>query len=89
MRASTAIIAAAVLLTAGTVHAESLEDETRQPPGSSSLHDDSDTMRGHVEHPTTNTLDNDSMERRGRTADQDGTNSLDNGSMDNGGDDDD
>ena len=73
----------------GVTAAQSLEEETRRPPGTSSLHDDSERMRGDAGEPATNSLDNDSMELRGHTPDQDGTNSLDDGSLDGGDNDDD
>ena len=53
------------LLGVGPAAAQSLEEQTRRPPG-------------------TNSLDNDSMDLRGRTADQDGTNCLDDGSLQGG-----
>jgi len=79
-----AITAVALLLMlAGPVGAQSLEEETRRPPGTSSLQDDSDRLRG-AGQPVTDSPDDDSMELRGRTPDQDPTNSLDDGSLDGG-----
>ena len=77
---------ALVVVVAGTGSAQSLEERTRRPPGTNTLNDDSELERrnGNIEPPPTDTLDNDSMNLRGRTADQDGTNSLDDGSMQGG-----
>lgn len=70
--------------------AQSLEEQTRRPPGSSSLADDSERMRDAGEaRPTTDSQDDDSRDLRGRTADQDPTNSLDDGALDDGNDGDD
>jgi hypothetical protein len=85
VRGSTIATVALLVLVAGTVGAESLEEETRRPPGASSLSDDSERLRGNPpDDADSDTQDNDSMELRGRTADQDGTNSLDDGSLDGG-----
>ena len=73
---------ALVLVVPRAAGAQSLEEQTRRPEGTNSLHDDSERLKGNVEPPPTDSLDDDSMNRRGRTADQDGTNSLDDGSMD-------
>ena len=84
MRAAITAVALLLLL-AGPVGAQSLEEETRRPPGTSSLQDDSDRLRGSgPDQPVTDSLDDDSMELRGRTPDQDPTNSLDDGSLDGG-----
>ena len=72
-----------LLLVSSPVSAQSLEEQTRRPPGRDRLHDDSERMKGYAA-PGTSTLHNDSMRLRGRTADEAGTNSLDNGSMDAG-----
>lgn len=63
---------------------QSLEEETRRPPGTNSLDDDSDRLRGADGTPPTDSLDDDSRDLRGRTPDQDGTNSLDDGSLQGG-----
>ncbi len=64
---------------------QSLEEQTRRPPGTDSLTDDSDRMRGGDDQATPpDSVDDDSMDLRGRTADQDGTNSLDDGSLQGG-----
>ena len=78
-------VAAMVLVfcVAGGATAQSLEEQTRRMPGTNSLHDDSDRLRGNAE-PGTDSLDDDSQRLRGRTADQDGTDTLDDGSMDDG-----
>ena len=91
-RRPTLLAGAAVLgLATGLVRpvaagAQSLEEQTRRPPGSSSLGDDSDRMRdAGPAAPTTDSLDDDSQDLRGRTADQQNpTNSLDDGSLDGG-----
>lgn len=76
---------ALVLASAGSLRAESLEEETRRPPGESSLTDDSDRLRdAGPALPTTDDQDDDSQDLRGRTADQNPTNSLDDGSLDGG-----
>jgi CubicO group peptidase (beta-lactamase class C family) len=67
----------------GATSAQSLEEQTRRPRGTDSLHDDSERLRGDAPAGT-DSLDDDSMQLRGRTADQDGTNSLDDGSLDGG-----
>jgi len=78
-----AIVVALLMFSAGTSGAQSLEEQMRRPPGTNSLHDDSERLQGDgTDNAGTDSLDNDSMQLRGRTADQDGTNSLDNGSMD-------
>ena len=77
-------------LVGGQAAAQSLEEQTRRPPGTSSLHDDSERLRGKTaDQAGTNSLDDDSRQLRGRTADQDGTNSLDDGALDGSDDDDD
>lgn len=69
----------------GSVAAQSLEEETRSAPGTNSLTDDSDRLRGNDGGSApTDSLDNDSMDLRGRSPDQDGTNSLDDGSLQGG-----
>jgi hypothetical protein len=79
-----------VVATIGNGHAQSLEEQTRRPPGTSSLDDDSQHLRDGdagdavTDDAVPNTLDNDSMDLRGRTADQAGTNSLDDGSLEGG-----
>jgi len=74
-----------LVLLAGTAGAQSLEEETRRPPGTNSLDDDSERLKGSdADASGTDSLDDDSMELRGRTADQDGTNSLDDGSLQGG-----
>lgn len=84
MRVTIAAVALVVLLS-GQVGAQSLEEETRPPPGTSSLTDDSDSLRGSGrDEPATDSLDDDSMDLRGRTADQAPTNNLDDGSLDGG-----
>lgn len=84
MRVAITAVALLLLLT-GQVGAQSLEEETRRPPGTSSLQDDSDRLRDSgPDQPVTDSLDDDSMELRGRTPDQDPTNSLDDGSLDGG-----
>ena len=82
MRVAISAVALLVLLT-GQVGAQSLEEETRRPPGTSSLDDDSDRLRGAgPAEPGTDSLDDDSMELRGRTRDQEEpTDSLDSGSL--------
>lgn len=76
---------AAVLILPLAAGAQSLEEQTRRPPGSSSLSDDSDRMRdAGPAAPTSDSLDDDSQDMRGRTADQSPTNSLDDGSLDGG-----
>lgn len=73
------------LLGVGPATAQSLEEQTRRPPGTNSLDNDSMDRRGRTaDQDGSNSLDNDSMNLRGRTADQDGTNSLDNGSLQGG-----
>ncbi len=65
--------------------AQSLEEQTRRPPGTNSLDDDSQHLRDAVQpEPHSDSQDDDSMRLRGRTADQDGTNSLDDGVLDGG-----
>jgi hypothetical protein len=82
------MIAFAIVLSlpgAGPAAAQSLEEQTRRPPGTNSLDNDSMDLRGRTaDQGGTNSLDNDSMDLRGRTADQDGTNSLDDGSLQGG-----
>lgn len=90
-RETTPLVAAFVLVAAlarpATVPAQSLEEQTRRPPGTSSLDDDSERMRdAGPAQPTTDSLDDDSETLRGRTADQNPTNSLDDGSLDGGND---
>jgi hypothetical protein len=77
---------ALVVVVAGTGRAQSLEEQTRRPRGSNTLHDDSqrNSANGNITPPPTDSLDNDSMRNRGRSPDEDGTNSLDDGSMDGG-----
>lgn len=76
---------ALLLAPAGSVRAESLEEETRRPPGGSSLTDDSERLRdAGPAQPTTDGQDDDSQDERGRTADQNPTNGLDDGSLEGG-----
>ena len=77
-------VVALLVLCAGTVGAQSLEEETRRPPGTNSLSNDSERLKGSAPASDSDTQDNDSMDLRGRPADQDGTNSLDDGSLDGG-----
>ena len=89
MRGQTVFCAAAAALALGglpaTSRAQSLEEQTRRPPGTSSLNDDSERLRGPGSDAAhTDSLDDDSQDERGRTDDQDGTNSLDDGSMQGG-----
>jgi hypothetical protein len=80
-----AMIVAVLTAAAGPVAAQSLEEQTRRPPGTNSLQDDSDRLRQQNDDAApTDSLDDDSQELRGRTPDQDGTNSLDDGSMQGG-----
>jgi hypothetical protein len=80
------IAVTAVALTtivAGSTRAQSLEEQTRRPPGWSSLDDDSQRLKGDADQGT-NSLDDDSQRLHDRTADQDGTNSVDTGALDGG-----
>ena len=79
-----ALVVALSMLGVGLAPAQSLEEQTRRPPGTSSLTDDSDRMRGNDTAPSTDSLDDDSRNLRGETADQGGTNSLDDGSLQGG-----
>ena len=81
-----ALVGVILLLAGGLARADSLEEETRRQPGSSSLHDDSDAMRGTAPQERTNSLDNGSIELRSRAPA--GTDSLDDGAMDGGDDED-
>jgi hypothetical protein len=81
----TAVALVGCLTAPGVALGQSLEEQTRRPPGTSSLDDDSDRMRdAGPSTPTTNSLDDDSRDLRGRTADQNPTDSLDDGSLDGG-----
>ena len=79
-----------VVAVVGDGRAQSLEEQTRRPPGTSSLDDDSQRLRDGdsedvgTDDGATDSLDDDSMDLRGRTADQAGTNSLDDGSLQGG-----
>ena len=86
MHLRVAIVAVALLvLVADKAGGQSLEEQTRRPPGTSTLDDDSERLKGRDPgEVATDSLDNDSMELRGRTADQDGTDSLDDGSLQGG-----
>jgi hypothetical protein len=87
MKTALALLGALFLLANGVARADSLEEQTRHSPGSSSLHDDSDTMRGASPQQPTNSLDNGSIELRSRAPA--GSDSLDNGAMDGSDDNDD
>ena len=93
MKIALALLAAVVLLAGGRARAQSLEEQTRRPSGSSSLGDDSDSMRGGAPGAGTDSLDNGSirdhgsMEMRGRAPDQAGDDGLDDGAVNDGDDD--
>lgn len=81
-------IAVVTILVAGnrSGRSQSLEEQTRRPPGTSSLDDDSEHLRhGDATRDTgTDSLDDDSMDLRGGPADANHTNSLDDGSLEGG-----
>ena len=73
-----ALLAAATFAVGGIALADSLEEETLAPPGTNSLDDDSERLKGPSREFTTDSLDDDSDDLRG-DSDDEGSDSLDDG----------